>query len=155
MVWCFIALYGGPQASRQKFEVNTAQLKKKVRRHLFSTCYWSFRQVILFWTTRHLNKVPLLRLYIVNWSAFCPLGFLTCELYFSSLFHWPWKGPVGRGQSSIHDITMTKTLTVNYCVTRSIQYINFFCREFFFNKMIGISKSGFSSPEIIKDYLKF
>ena len=22
---------------------------KKIRRHLFSTCYWSFRQVILFW----------------------------------------------------------------------------------------------------------
>ena len=29
MVWCFIALYGGPQVSRQKFEVSTAQLKKK------------------------------------------------------------------------------------------------------------------------------
>ena len=49
----------------------------------------------------------------------------------------------------IHYITLTKTLTVNY-VTQSIQYINFFCREFCFNKMIRISKSCFSSPEIIK-----
>ena len=35
------------------------------------------------------GSTALLPLYIVNWSAFSPLGFLTCELYFNGLFHWP------------------------------------------------------------------
>ena len=91
------------------------------------------------------GSTTLLRLYIVIWSAFCPLGFLTCELYFSSFFHFPEKAHWGAvNQVYITYITLTKTLTVN-CVTRSIQCINFFCREFCFNKMIRISKSCFSS----------
>ena len=32
---------------------------------------------------------PLLRLEIANWSASCQLGFLTCSIYFSTLFHSP------------------------------------------------------------------
>jgi len=39
--------YGGPQVSRQMFDVNTAKLKK-LRRHLFFSCYLSFRQALLF-----------------------------------------------------------------------------------------------------------
>ena len=34
-----------------------------------------------------------LRLYIANWSASCQLGFLTCSVYRSRLFQWPWKAP--------------------------------------------------------------
>ena len=40
-------LYGGPQVSRQMFDVDTAKLKR-IRRHLFFTCYLSFRQALLF-----------------------------------------------------------------------------------------------------------
>ena len=37
--------YGGPQVSRQKFEVNATQLKK-LRRYLFFIYYLSFRQAL-------------------------------------------------------------------------------------------------------------
>ena len=51
------------------------------------------------------GSTPRLHVYIANWSVSHQLGFLTCSVYFSRLFHWPWKAPVGRGQSSIHYIT--------------------------------------------------
>ena len=46
-IYFVCVLYGGPQVSRQMFDVNTAKLKK-IRRHLFFTCYLSFRQALLF-----------------------------------------------------------------------------------------------------------
>ena len=49
-----------------------------------------------------LGSTPRLWLYIANWFASCQVGFLTCWVYFSCLFHWPWKALVGSGQWSMY-----------------------------------------------------
>ena len=50
------------------------------------------------------GSTPQLHLYIaieqLVWLL--PIGFLTCEVYFIGLFHWPFiKAPERRGESSI------------------------------------------------------
>ena len=50
------------------------------------------------------GSTPRLCLYTAaNWYASCQLGFLTRSVYFSCLFHWPWKATAGRGQLSMYE----------------------------------------------------
>ena len=45
----------------------------------------SDHQLDLFWIVSGSTPAPSLPLYIVNWSASCQLGFLTCSVHLTSL----------------------------------------------------------------------